>query len=79
MPVTTATPSATARRRLRLASIAEAVCAVALVVAVLAGAPTWEIVVLAVLFANAAAVALWQLRAVRRGGEREPLGAPLST
>lgn len=69
MPVTT-TPdtAATARRRLRLATIAEVTLAALLVVALVAGAPTWEIVVLAVLLVDAAAIGLWQLRALRRPG-----------
>jgi len=56
----------TARRRLRLASAAELVLALGLVLAAVAGAPTWELVVLAVLFTDAAAYGIWQLRSVRR-------------
>jgi len=55
-----------ANTRLKLASIAEVVFAIELVVAIVLGAPTWAIVALAVLFADAAAFALWQLRATRR-------------
>ncbi|MTD42959.1 hypothetical protein GKE82_01220 [Conexibacter sp. W3-3-2] len=54
------------RNRLRLATAAEAVFALLLVVALLAGAPTWEVVVLAVLFCDAAAYGLWQMVALRR-------------
>lgn len=55
-----------ATTRLKLASIAEVVFAVELIVAIVLGAPTWAIVALAVLFADAAAYGLWQLRATRR-------------
>lgn len=70
-----ATATTTARKRLRLATIAEATFAVLLVVALVAGAPTWELVVLAVLFLDAAAYGLWQLRAVRRHDEQRPAAA----
>jgi type III secretory pathway component EscV len=69
MPATTAT----ARRRLRLATAAEVTFAALLVVALVAGAPTWELVVLAVLFLDAAAYGLWQLRAIRRH-DAQPTG-----
>lgn len=52
--------------RLKLASIAEVVFAIELVVAIVLGAPTWAIVALAVLFADAALYGVWQLRATRR-------------
>lgn len=54
-----------ATTRLKLTTIAEVVFAIELVVAIVLGAPTWAIVALAVLFADAAAYGLWQLRATR--------------
>ncbi len=63
-------PVTTAKKRLRLATIAEVTFAALLVVALVAGAPTWEVVVLAVLFADAAAIGLWQLRTIRRHDAR---------
>lgn len=55
------------RNRLRIATIAEVTFAALLVIALVAGAPTWEVVVLAVLFADAAAYGVWQMVKLRRG------------
>lgn len=65
--------------RLKLVSIAEVVFAVELVIAVILGAPTWAIAVLAVLSADAAAYGLWQLRVTRgtaSSSRTTPLGHP---
>ncbi|WP_372790935.1 hypothetical protein [Paraconexibacter sp.] len=59
-------PVTPTRQRLRLATLAEIVLGVALVVALVAGAPTWEVVVLAVLFADAALYGAWLLVRARR-------------
>lgn len=55
-----------ATTRLKLTTIAEVVLAIELVLAIVLGAPTWAVIALAVLFADAAVYGLWQLRTTRR-------------
>ncbi len=58
-------PAMTTRRKLVLAEIAAIVLAIDLVVALLLGAPAWVPIVFAVATVDAAAYAVWQLRAMR--------------